>query len=169
MKIVNVASALEELNFGFNQDIHTITKSGEVEPYEELRRDLERLGVTNKPRIAYRNMYPSPWLPSYSDEVRHLELHMKLKSFFKPPGHDEPDAALVALGRCMVALDTEFAILRRPDLVQSLQMRYINIMRLYLLAKYQDVYQAMDQFAEAMKLSSYAREAAEIESHRLPV
>ncbi len=169
MKIVNVASAFEELNFGFNNDIHTITKSGEVEQYEELRQNLERLGVTNKPKITYMNLFPSPWLPSYSDEVRHLALHMKLKSFFKPPGHNEPDEALVALGRCIVALDPDFAILRRPDLVQSLQMRYINIMRLYLLAKYQDVHQAMEQFAEAMKLSSYAREAAEIESHRLPV
>ncbi len=166
MKIVNVASALEELDFGLYQDVHTITKSGEVEQYEELRQDLEKLGITNKPRIAYKNMYPSPWLASYAEEVRHWELFMKLKSFVKPPGHCQPDGALTALGRCIVALDSESANLRRPDLVEKLQLKYMNIMRIYLLAKYKDVQQAMDQFTEGMKVISYARVAADLERRR---
>ncbi len=169
MKTYLLACAFDEPNFGFNQDLHSIVKSGELEPLEDLRQGLEQLQIANKPTMKYDTMFQTPWLSSYADEVKHWELFVKLKRFVKPPENDQPDPVLHMLGRCIVALDHNLPNLRQPEIVQMLQMRYINIMRLYFLAKYKDVQLASERFAEGMKIGSYVRQAVELQHRRLPV
>ncbi len=169
MVAFNDACHVDENEFGFSMMVDSITRSKEYEAFEPLRQSLEQCQITNKPKLSYSMLYITPWQASYSDEVRHRELMLKIKKFVKGPGEDKPDPVLAALGRCVVAFNSDFIELRRRDIVEGLQMRYLNLMRNYLKAKCNDRMQANARFVEAMQVISYAREASEIQRRRLPV
>ena len=166
----NEACSLDETDFGFCQKIHTVIKSGEHEVFEHLRESLEQLKITANPKISYEQLFQSPWQASFADEERHRELHLKMKRFVKSKEEDQPDATLACLGRFIIALSSDLDGLQRPLIVQQMQTRFARLLRNYLRAKFNhDDVKADSRFVEGMRLTSYAREAEDIKSRRLPV
>ena len=84
------------------------------------------------------------------------------------PNGGKPDDVLVVLGLHIVSLNTNFVKLKRRDLVEKAQLRYLKLLRNYLTFKLKDHAKATAKFVEVMRVISYAMEASEILTKRLP-
>ena len=124
----------------------------------------------NETLLKYEHIYSSPWTGSYQTEKRHKELVEKIKSWLHLNQNDTtPDDVLVTLGFFIIALNTDYLTLQNKNRVESMQVRYFNILRAYLNKKYNNGPKAIQKLAGFMPIISYAREAAEILKGRLPV
>ena len=83
------------------------------------------------------------------------------------PNGGKPDDVLVVLGLHIVSLNTNFVKLKRRDLVEKAQLRYLKLLRNYLTFKLKDHAKATAKFVEVMRVISYAMEASEILAKRL--
>ena len=146
-------------------------KSGELEAFNDVQKALESMNLADKePLVKYEHIYSSPWTGSYQTEKRHKELVEKIKSWLRHNQNDStPDDVLVTLGFFIIALNTEYLTLQNKNRVESMQVRYFNILRAYLNKKYNNGPKAIQKLAGFMPIISYAREGAEILKGRLPV
>ena len=163
------ACFVDEEDFGFALTLENITKSGQHPAFEPVRKYLLQRGITHKPKITYSQLYVSPWQASFEDEVRHKELIYKMKKWVKPKRESIPDKVLAALGKCVLAFNTDFIDLQKRDFVEGLQMRCLGLLRNYLKMKYNGRPEASARFAEGLRMISYAREVVEIQKRRLPL
>ena len=145
--------------------------SGEYEAFNEVQRALESMNLSDtNPVVKYEHIYASPWTGSYETEERHKELMMKIKLWLRHNENDPgPDDVLLTLGFFIIALNSDFLVLRNKTKVESMQIRYFNMLQAYLNKKYNDGPRARQKLAGFMPIISYAREAAEILKQRLPV
>ena len=157
--------------FIFISGLAMAKKSGEFEAFNEVQRALESMNLSDvNPHVKYEHIYASPWTGSYETEERHKELVYKIKSWLRHNQNDPaPDDVLVTLGFFIIALNSDFLTLRNKNKVESMQVRYLNMLRAYLSKKYNNRARATQKLAAFMPLISYTREASEILKQRLPV
>ena len=148
-----------------------VKKSRELEAFNDVQKALESMNLAdNEPLLKYEHIYSSPWTGSYQTEKRHKELVEKIKSWLRHDQNDPtPDDVLVTLGFFIIALNTDYLTLQNKNRVESMKIRYFNILRAYLNKKYKNGPRAIQKLAGFMPIISYAREAAEILKGRLPV
>ena len=92
----------------------------------------------------------------------------KIKDWLYLNGTQKPDDVLVVLGLHIISLNSNFVPLKRRDLVEKAQLRYLKLLQKYLIFKLKDHSKATAKFVETMRVMSYAMEASEIKARRLP-
>lgn len=165
------AGCVGDPDSGLTKGLAMAKQSGELEAFNEVQRALESMNLSDvNPLVKYEHIYSSPWAGSYETETRHKELINKIKSWLRHNQNDPaPDDVLMTLGFFIIALNSDFLTLRNKTKVESMQVRYLNMLRAYLSKKYNNRARATQKLAAFMPLISYTREAAEILKERLPV
>lgn len=165
------AGCIGDPDSGLTKGLAMAKKSGEFEAFNEVQKALESMNLSDvNPLVKYEHIYSSPWTGSYETEERHKELVYKIKSWLRHNQNDPaPDDVLLTLGFFIIALNSDFLTLRNKNKVESMQVRYLNMLRAYLSKKYNNRARATQKLAAFMPIISYTREAAEILKGRLPV
>ena len=70
----------------------------------------------------------------------------------------------MSLIKVILAFNTDFVTLERPDVVSKIQVKYALLLQKYLRFKYGS--DANRRFGEGLMMASYAREANEIHSRK---
>ena len=164
--------SVDETEIGINVALKKVAQTQEFLDMEDMRNCLESVKIMDpeeppKPVIKYNQLYKSPWTSSFYEEIKHKELTYKMKSWTYING--KPDEVLAALGTIVIVFNSDFLSLKKRPLVEQIQLKYFNLLRSYLNSRLKGKDEATSKFVEAMRLSSYAREASEIAQRRLPI
>ena len=132
---------------------------------QEITDKLEEMNISNrKPLFAYHQFFATPWAANYEDERRHFHLMQMMKAWPRDTIDSPVDEIQVTLMKVILAFSPDFIELERPDLVESVQLRYTMLLQKYLKFKYGA--DANRRFAKGLMMASYAREAHEIHERK---
>ena len=154
------------------QVIQKALETGEYPQLNEVIQDLAG-GATPvaalKPQLAYDQVFTSPWAASHEDEVRHERLMARMQSWPRDNAEAEVDDVQMNLIKYIILFSTsEQLTLMRRDVVERVQMKFIDLLQKYLKFKY-GVGGAGLRFSNGLMVISLAREVYEIQRRRLPV
>jgi len=115
---------IQESRSCITQRMAADTRSGLYPALRDLAQDLDRLNLTTRsPKISYSQFYVSPWAASFDDEIRHLELMIKIKNWPRDAEDKPIDGIQITLMKLVMAFSSDFVQLEQPKLVQETQMK----------------------------------------------
>ena len=115
-------------------------------------------------------MFASPWAASLDIEERHAQLTYQISPWpvdNPTQGDTNVDRLQMYLLAHILLLSTDQVRVNDVPQVSKLQDNYLTMLHRYLKFKYHQ--EANTRLAKGIMISSLAREAQEIRSHRLPV
>ena len=118
----------------------------------------------------YFQVFASPWAASIDIEERHAQLTYQISPWpvdNPAQGDNNVDRLQVFLLAHIILLSTDQVRVKDVPQVSKLQDNYLTMLHRYLKFKYNR--DANKRLAKGIMISSLAREAQEIRSHRLPV
>ena len=188
LSVFKEACVMNEEDYGMNKALEVAVQSGIFGIWPEIQACQEKFNMVGtkvsffygryfricfeisyfQPVVKYEQIYASPWTSSYEEELHHKKLIWKIKDWLYLNGTQKPDDVLVVLGLHIISLNSNFVPLKRRDLVEKAQLRYLKLLQKYLMFKLKDHSKAMAKFVETMRVMSYTMEASEIKARRLP-
>jgi hypothetical protein len=164
----SLSMKLQEEDVCLSKGIECIVKSSKYSFLDEINERLASLDLeAKKPSLEYSQFFSSPWAASYEDEQKHFDLMCKMSAWPRESPTSQPDNLLLTLLNLIIAFTPDYVQLRRRDVVERNQLKYVILLQKYLKFKYGAASNA--KFAQGLMMTSYAREVDLIQKRRLPV
>lgn len=170
MLCLKYAISLQERNWCFVQVIQSALETGEYPQLNEVIEGLGGMSVSEfRPELGYDQVFTSPWAASLEDEVQHQRLMARMQTWPRDSPEAKVDDVQMNLIKYIILFSTsEQLSLKRRDIVERVQMKFIDLLQKYLKFKYGPG-EAGLRFSNGLMVISLAREVYEIQKRRLPV